>query len=300
MIFEHETTASGEGANIRTWIGFKHFEYVVGDAVLEYLSASGVDVRQLIIDGGRFEIAASRVSLTSVIELGDRLAVRILDVVRVAVDRLCATIEIQNVRSDQTSLKGRYQIVLRPPAEDQQRLAAVLNSVPEGPVPTAARPRGGSLSRDGHVPEGDLPAAFAHEWVVPYYYCERSEVLSYRGYVRAVETVVDEYLRSVGLAIPDLLADRAWIPVVSKYSIEVLAPARMGSRVRTYFAVEDIVGGVVFNASTATFSEQPAGWVCTARGEIQHGYAISRGDAAGSLAQLDAPTIKALTGGEKQ
>jgi hypothetical protein len=51
-------------------------------------------------------------------------------------------------------------------------------------------------------------------------------------------------------------------------SIEVLASARMGARVRTCFAVEDVVGNVVFNGSRATFTEQPEEWVCTARGEV--------------------------------
>ncbi|WP_412076469.1 hypothetical protein ACLF6K_13110 [Streptomyces xanthophaeus] len=294
MIFTYDTIASGEGANIRTWIGFKHFEYVVSDAVREYLTASGVDARQLVIDGGSFEVVASRVALTSVIELGDRLAVRIVGLTRVETDRLSATIEIDNLRSGQLALKGRYQIVLSAPADDPERLAPVLDNLERGTLTSAAKPRGGSLSGAG------TPDAFAHEWVVPYYYCERSEVLSYRGYVRTIETVVDEYLAHVGLAIPDLLAERAWIPVVAKYSIEVLAPARMGARMRTYFKVDDVIGDVVFNAGWATFTEQAGGWVCTARGEIQHGYAISRGETAGSLARLDETTIKALIRGESQ
>ncbi|MFJ4650570.1 hypothetical protein ACIP5Y_04745 [Nocardia sp. NPDC088792] len=295
MIFAYDTVASGEGANIRTWIGFKHFEYVVSDAIREYLTASGVDARQLIIDGGAFEVVASRVALTSVIELGDRLTVRIVELIRVAADRLSAIVEIDNLRSAQRALKGRYQILLTAPADDAGRFAPVLETLAEGPLAVAAKPRGGTLSGPETPAAADV---FAHEWVVPYYYCERSEVLSYRGYVRTVETVVDEYLAHVGLAIPGLLAERAWIPVVAKYSFEILAPAPMGVRVRTFFKIEDVVGDAVFNASWATFAEQPAGWVCTARGEIQHGYAISRGAAAGSLARLDEATIKALTRGE--
>jgi acyl-CoA thioesterase FadM len=299
MIFGYETTASAEGANIRTWTGFKHFEYVVSEMMLRYLASSGTDVRQFVIDGGSFDIVSSRVSLTSVIELGDDLVVRVLDIARVAGARFCATVEIGNRRSGQTSLKGRYQLLLHAPnPESQQRLTGFLADGPERDIASSARPRPGTLWLDGEVSESGLPAAFAHEWIVPYYYCERSETLSYRGYVRAIETVVDEYLRSVGLAVPDLLADRAWIPVVAKYSIDLLTPVRMGSRVRTYFAVDEVVGDIVFNGSWATYYEQPGGWECTARGEIQHGYAISRGDASGSVATLDEATIKALVGGD--
>jgi hypothetical protein len=81
------------------------------------------------------------------------------------------------------------------------------------------------------------------------------------------------------------------------YSIEVLASARMGARVRTCFAVEDVVGDVVFNGSWATFTEQPEKWVCTARSEVS---TATRPALATPPDRSPSSTIKALTRGEAQ
>ena len=39
----HTTRPSYEGANIRTWVGFKHFMYLVEESVLAWLRGSGTE-----------------------------------------------------------------------------------------------------------------------------------------------------------------------------------------------------------------------------------------------------------------
>lgn len=286
---------SFEGANIRSWIGFKHFEYMMCDAVSELLSRQGFGQRDLVLSGVRANVVGSRSALTHVIECGDEVGIALHDARRVEEGLVALDAEIFNKRAGQRSLKGTYLVAVEDIAEEglvgDLTAAAVLESFPEGVLKGSKTPRPGRFAAD----KGLFDTSFFVEWTVPYYYCEASRFLSYRGHIRSLESVVDDYLADVGLLIPDLLADRAMIPVVSRYSIRVHADVPMGARVVTHFHVDDVLGGAVFNASFATIFTDVAGRrVVAANGVIQHGYAISRGEGAGTMATMPPGIIACL------
>jgi len=103
--------------------------------------------------------------------------------------------------------------------------------------------------------------------------------------------VVDDYLTHVGLFIPDILETRAWIPVVSRYSIDVVCDVDMGTVVTTRFRVDEVLGDLAFNGSWSVTACVDGADQVVASGVIQHGYAYSRGPLAGSMARMDPGTI---------
>lgn len=290
-MFEYSTKASREGANIRTWIGFKHFEYVVSDAIAEMLASIGFSSRTLALSGVRAHVIGSKASLSNVIECGDDITVvldseRVVDEHHLAFD---ATIINESVKN--RALKGTYVVKVESFIEDgltgSVTPADVMGSFAAGELKNSARPRRGSLA-DGVADAEDV---FAVNWIVPYYYCDSSRYLAYRGHVRAIESVVDDYLTHVGLFIPEILRTRAWIPVVSRYSIDVARDVEMGTVVTTRFRVDEVLGDLAFNGSWSITAPVDGGDQVVASGVIQHGYAFSRGPAAGSMARMNPETI---------
>ena len=296
-MIEFSTRPSSEGANIRAWIGFKHFEYAVADAVSSLLSDAGFGQRDLARSGVRAQVCGSRAVLTHVIECGDELTVTVSDCRRIDDDRLALDVQIMNVTAGQQSLKGTYLVRVKDFEEEGLEggvsTEEVLGGFPRGELRRSATPRRGTFVSEEGV--GLLAAAFSTDWTVPYYYCESSRYLSYRGHVRALESIVDDYLAAVGLFIPTVLSSRAWIPVVSRYSIDVCSDVDMGSTVRTHFTVDDVLADVAFDASWATTTLGSDGTRrVVASGVIQHGYAYSRGERAGSVVRMDPETMAHL------
>lgn len=298
-MFEHRTKASREGANIRTWIGFKHFEYVVSDAIAEMLASRGFSSRTLALSGVRAHVVGSKASLGNVIECGDDLTV-ILDSERVVDgDHLAIDAVIVNDTAENRALKGTYIVKVGSFVEDglvaSVTPADVLGSFATGELKKSARPRPGSLVNGVDVADD----VFSVNWTIPYYYCDSSRYLAYRGHVRAIESVVDDYLTHVGLFIPDILRSRAWIPVVSRYSFDVVRDVDMGTVVTTRFRVDEVLGDLVFNGSWSITAHIDGAEQIVASGVIQHGYAFSRGPLAGSMARMDSKTIADITREER-
>src|SRR5262249_50506376 len=63
-----------EGANIRAWIGFKHFMYLIEAAVLRWLESSGAGPGRLYLENGLgTEIVDCSVQLPVTLELDDEV-----------------------------------------------------------------------------------------------------------------------------------------------------------------------------------------------------------------------------------
>jgi hypothetical protein len=108
--------------------------------------------------------------------------------------------------------------------------------------------------------------------------------------------VVEGFLAARGLSIRTLLAERSWIPVVSRVRVRMLADARMEEVVHTCFAVEEVLRDAAFRARMDCWVRRGDGLVRCATASILHGYALSRGPEAGRLVELDAATQAALLG----
>jgi len=273
-----------EGANIRTWIGFKHFMYLAEEAVLAWFRERGLGPHRLYHEYGLgLSVVDSSALLPAVLEVDDE------------------------VRADATEESpGRFTVRLRSGAGSGPSVlratvrVALVRELDAGvPPPDAVaglvRPSAavGSTVDD---PVAEVAPDFAWTWRIPYFYCQYGDRIAHAGYLRALEEVVDRFLADRGISVRRMLDERGWIPVVSRARVRLLADARMEETVRTTFTVTDLVRDVMFDGQMDCHVQRGGVWVPVATGRILHGYAISRGSRAGQLAELDTETVRALTG----
>lgn len=268
-----------EGANIRTWIGFKHFMYIVEEAVLDWFRANTPGPHRLYHEHGLgLEIVDASVQLPSVLEVDDE--------VRAEVEpRAPGRFEVR-LYTDRPVLRGKVTVALAREADPPDRR------------PYDGEPRPVDLG-DGEPVAGlpGAPATFRWDWRAPYFYCHYSDRVQHSAYVRALEEVVDRFLADRGISVGHMLADRGWIPVVSRARVRLLGAAHMEETVHTTFTVEDILRDTMFDGRMDCYVRRGDGYARVATATILHGYAISRGPDAGGLARLDDVVVKALTGG---
>ena len=295
-----------EGANIRTWIGFKHFMYLVEEAVLQYFRDRGVGPHELYHRYGLgLEIVDSSVQLPTALDLDDQVYATVVSgkpkpdqgaplTVDLAVERDTGTV---------TVLKGKVRVALVSIKDGAgtEPVPAFLEPYVVSEVDALASSESAALTlaegqsvQDVLTPEGS--GSYLWSWRAPYYYCHFSDRLQHSAYVRTLEEVVDRYLDHRGLAIGTLLAERAWIPVVSRARVQVLADLMMEETVHTVFTVQDIVKDTMYTARMDCYVRRGDRLIRTATGTIMHGYAISRGEKAGTVAVLDPGTQAALLG----
>jgi acyl-CoA thioesterase FadM len=112
-----------------------------------------------------------------------------------------------------------------------------------------------------------------------------------------MEEVVDRFLHDRGLAIGQLLEERGWIPVVSRARVQMLSDVFMEETVHTVFRVDEILRDTMYTARMDCYVRRGDRLERAATATIMHGYAISRGEQAGSVAVLDDKTQATLLGG---
>lgn len=296
-----------EGANIRTWIGFKHFMYLVEAAILEHFRERGTGARELYQRHGLgLEIVDSSVQLPHALEVDDAVEVTVEPAARQkpgAGAAFTARISVRKGEDDVIALKGKVRVALvtekDAPGSEPVPPAFVPLVVPEvaalADAPGDSLPVGDAQSvADVLTPPGS--GSYLWSWRIPYFYCHFSDRLQHSGYVRAMEEVVDRFLYDRGLAVGKLLAERGWIPVVSRARVRMLADAHMEETVHTVFTVRDFLKDISYTATMDCYVRRGDRLVHTATGTIMHGYAISRGPEAGTVAVLDQSTKDALTG----
>jgi len=288
-----------EGANIRAWIGFKHFMYLVEAAVLRWLEESGAGPGRLYLEHGLgAEIVDCSVQLPATLELDDHVRAE----VRPHPDgRLDVQLSIER--------DGREVVVLRGKA----RLALVQEpgAPAAAPAPAALLPlvvtQLDDVTRDTDLPplgahngpERSLlaahPDAFLWSWRARYFHCHWSDRVQHSAYVRALEEVVDRFLTDRGISVGRMLVERSWIPVVSRARVRLAAAARMEETVFTVFTVQDVLRDTLFDARMHCYVSRD-GWLTpVATASILHGYAMATGPAAGGMARLDEGVVTALT-----
>ncbi len=285
-----------EGANIRTWIGFKHFMYLVEQAVLQWLIDKGTGARELYLDHGLgAEIVDCSVQLPAVLEIDD--AVRAQVTGDGTTPSLGVQLSVTRDGSEVTVLRGKVKLALV-----RERTADAHRSAPEAlaaleAASTVAEPQHLRIPAGASV-ESVLTAgssAFLWSWRAPYFYCHFSDRVQHSGFVRALEEVVDRFLADRGLSVGRMLNERSWIPVVSRARVRLIAAAHMEETVHTVFTVTDVLRGVMFDGRMDCYVQRGDELVPVATAKILHGYAIAAGEGAGGLAELDAEVVAALT-----
>jgi len=287
-----------EGANIRTWIGFKHFMYLVEEAVLAWLRDQGAGARELFHEYGLgAEIVDCSVQLPAVLEVDDLVRA---EVVAASGRQLQVRLLVDRDGGETVALRGKVTLALVP-----ERDAAMHRMAPS-PLDAyqVAELREGT-ARDLEIPGGLTAESVLRppgstgllwSWRAPYFYCHFSDRVQHSGFVRCLEEVVDRYLDSRGLAVGRMLALRSWIPVVSRARVRMLSPAHMEETIHTVFQVTDVLRSVMFDGRMDCYVQRGQTLFHVATATILHGYAISRGPEAGQLAQLDAEVTRTLLG----
>ncbi len=276
------------GANIRTWIGFKHFMSMAEEAVLTWFRERELGPQHLYHTYGLgLTVVDSSALLPAVLDIDDEVEAQVS---RLESGRFGVRLTVVRDGRTVTALRGKITVALVDEegaggAEALPRFLAPLV------VPTAAA---------AAQPDPPPPADDAHSWLwrARYFHCHYSDRVQHGSHVQVLEEAVDRFLADRGLSVPRLLAERAWIPVVSRARVRLIADAHMDEEIRTTFTVSDVVKDRAFDGRMDSFAvsrgDAAPRHVATAR--ILHGYAISAGEGAGALAELDAETVKALTG----
>lgn len=290
-----------EGANIRTWIGFKHFMYLVEQSVLQWLIDQGAGARSLFLDHGLgVEIVDCSVQLPAVLELDDEVRAQVTSG---RDNRLVVHLSVVRDGTEVTVLRGKVSVALvrERTADGYQPAPAPLAGLEVSDLAATGQPDGPRLA-EGQSAESLLtadPAAFLWSWRAPYFYCHYSDRVQHSGFVRALEEVVDRFLADRGISVGRMLAERSWIPVVSRARVRLIAAAHMEETVHTVFTVVDILRAVMFDARMDCYVQRGDELVLVATAKILHGYAIAAGEGAGGMAHLDDDMIRALTGGTR-
>lgn len=290
-----------EGANIRTWVGFKHLMYLVEEAALEWFRQQDLGPQRLYHEYGLgLAIVDSSVLLPSLVEVDDCLRA---ETTAVRPGELIVTLHAARAGELTTAVRGKVRVAV-------VREDGVSNAAPAPPalarliVPGVADPA--SARRDVPLATGDTAAAAlaaadpraAHwAWTARYFYCHYSRSVQHSAYVRALEEAADRFLADRGLPIGPTLDDRGWIPVVSRARVRLLDDASMDETIHTTFAVDGIAKNLAYECRMDCYAERGTTLAHVATGRMLQGYAMGRGAGAGRLVTLDDATVRALTGG---
>ncbi|MGW7367827.1 acyl-CoA thioesterase [Streptomyces sp. NPDC054841] len=294
-----------EGSNICTWIGFKHVNYLVEEAVLQHIRQAG------LAPGTIYEVHGL---CTDIVDIDTRIlhAFHIDDTATA------------HVRPHRKAKDGELLFAVELQVERETVLKAVTSTVrvqlrhdPRGggdePVPAALRPYTVErlAARPGWTPEPaevDLAAddlvkeltagrnAYAWKFRIPYWYCHFTERIQMSGYLRLMEEAKDRLVADRGVSIKTLLDEQNWIPVVPHSRITVLDEARMEEDLYIVLTVEDVFKGFTYTSRMDTYVVRDGELIQTSTGRITHGYAVIENRRDWSLVPFDDRMNAALEG----
>ncbi len=276
-----------EGANVGTWIGFKHVMYLVEEGVLQFLRDRGAPPGDLLKDHAlEVEIAGSRLRLTNAVEVDDVVRVEVTSKTKRSDQELTFGVVLTREGSGVKLASGTVKAVLRageaalgpsrpPPrglepyvVREVRRATARANlpaelPLPSGPDPLEAR------ARRALSPEGK---SFVWTRRIPYFYCHYTERLQHSGYLRLLEESVELFLEDRGISIATMLRERRWIPVVLSAEVELLREVPMEATLYIAHTVEEILKDLTYKARMDCFLVEGDRLVRTATGTIDHAY----------------------------
>lgn len=280
-----------EGSNICTWIGFKHVNYLVEEAVLEHFRRHELAARALY---ERHALGLDIVDLDTrilhALHMDDEVHAEVTSATRPDERELALGVVIHAERDGAPvkAVTSKVRAVLR---------ADTWNGPAAEPPPaelerfTVTRIRRG----EQRLPEAGANA-FEWKWRIPYFYCHFVERIQMSGYLRLMEEVVDRFLAARGVSIRTLLDRQRWIPVVPRSSISMLDEALMEEEIHTVFTVEDVFKDFTYTARMDCYVPRGDRLLHTATGRITHGYAVIENRRDWSLVSLDRRMLDALSG----
>lgn len=291
-----------EGSNICTWIGFKHVNYLVEEAVLDHFRQWGFPAGELYERYGLcVDITDLDTKILSAFHIDDVADATVRQVPRCTDTTggpLRLNVELTVVRDGEPvrAVRSKVAVSLRldPHGWDAEQPPAELAAHVVGQLGATAEP----VPYDGD-PLDTLTAgrnAFAWAWRMPYFYCHFTERVQMSGYLRQMEEILDLFVEDRGASIKTLLDEQNWIPVVPHSRITFLGEAKMEEELITVFTVERIFKRHTFTARMDCYVARDGVLVPTATGQITHGWAVIENRRDWSLVEFDDRLIGALTG----
>ncbi|MFI6433729.1 hypothetical protein [Rhodococcus oryzae] len=303
---EIELRPGYEGANIGPWIGFKHVNYLVEEAVLNHFRVTGSDVRSLYVDGGLcWEIVDIDTRIIHVFNLDETVRLRVRPVASPSGGEHTFEVLILGGRlgEDVRLARSRVSVSLRLDSRWASARAAVSPAL-ETAVVSRIR-RQAPAAGFGAMPSDDIPTDVslltegrnAFQWTlrVPYFYCHFTERLQMSGYLRIMEEVVDRFLADRGVSIRSLLDDKQLIPAVPRSRISMLDEVYMEEDLHIVFVVDDVFKNLTFTARMECYVVRDGALVNVAVGAITHGYAMLEDRGRWGLSKLDERLCRALS-----
>lgn len=313
-----------EGSNICTWIGFKHVNYLVEEAVLDHFRQSGLPARGLYEEHGLgLDIVGLDTRILHAFHMDDLATATVTPNTREADGTIGLKVVVEVERNGETlkAVTSKVRVALRidgylqaadPAPEALARFAverlgghAETDVAPSAAVVEAAR---GIVHDPSTIVRSDDPAdpllaaltedanAYAWKWRIPYPYCHFTERLQMSGYLRLMEEAKDLFVADRGISIKSLLDDRRWIPVVPHSSITLTDEALMEEVLYTVFTVEDVFKDFVYTSRMDTYVVRDGRPVLTSTGRITHGYAVIENRRDWKLVSLDQRVLDAVNG----
>jgi acyl-CoA thioesterase FadM len=301
-----------EGSNICTWIGFKHVNYLVEEAVLDHFRQVWAGPRTLFEEYGvGLDVTDIDTRILHALHSDDEVTATV-SAGKPVLGKLSLKVVIEVARPGGVvkAVSSKVSVVLRrddrhpsvPPSPLPAGLAEFavdqigtgeLVTLPAGPL---GRPAGrGSVSQDvpAELRKGDGPA-IAWSWRIPYFYCHHTVRLQMSGLLRQMEEVVDLFLQERGVSIRTLLDEQDWIPVVPHSRISMIGEALMEEELITVFEVESVFKDATYTARMDCYAVRAEGLVKVATGVITHGYALIDGRTAWALVAFDERMMAAV------
>lgn len=295
-----------EGSNINTWLGFKHINYLVEDAVLQHFRNFGFPPHLLYDEHG---LCLELVDLDTKIRTSFHIDDLVDAVVRPLPDdgtgQLALSVELHVLRDGERAkaatsavrVQLRRDDVFTPVdgvPEELRRFTTDRISRPSSPVPAPVAATGTAQEVVARLTEGSN--AYAWHRRVPYFYCHYTARLQMSGYLRQLEEVVDLFLADRGISIRALLDERRWIPVVTHSSVTILDEVEMEEDLYTVFTVENVFKNFTYTARMDTYAPRDGRLRHTATGRITHGYAEIVDRRRIRIAEFDQRVLDALAG----
>ncbi|MFB6559942.1 hypothetical protein ACFCYH_13825 [Streptomyces sp. NPDC056400] len=305
----HSTTTTQvrpryEGSNICTWIGFKHVNYLVEEAVLDHFRQAGLPARALYETHG---LGLDLVSIDSRIlhafHMDDVADAEVVPWTKDGDATLGFKVTIRFERDGvvHKAVTAKVRVSLR---IDTYLEAA--GEVPAALARYAVATLGDDLERE---PATAAPAedeilasltagqnAYAWKWNIPYPYCHFTERIQMSGYLRLMEEGKDRFVADRGISIKTLLDDRRWIPVVPRSDIRILDEALMEEDLYTVYTVEEVFKDFTYTSRMDFYVLRDGNLVKTATGRIVHGYAVIENRRDWSLVNFDQRVVDAIKG----
>ncbi|KJS54221.1 hypothetical protein [Streptomyces rubellomurinus] len=293
-----------EGSNICTWIGFKHVNYMVEEAVLDHFRQVGLPARGLYETHGLgLDLVDIDTRILHAFHMDDQ-AEAIVSPWTKDEDGTIGFKVVINVERDGEVLKAvtsKVRVSLR---IDTYLEAA--GAVPEQLARFAVAKLGDDLERaEGTTAptEEEILAsltagknAYAWKWNIPYPYCHFTERIQMSGYLRLMEEGKDRFVMDRGISIKTLLDDRKWIPVVPRSNIRILDEALMEEDLYTVYTVEEVFKEFTYTSRMDFYVLRDGKLVKAATGSIVHGYAVIGNRRDWSLVNFDQRVLDAING----